>query len=278
MTLEEKREKARIKARQKVEQNNYYIEINCRFCPNKVFVKKYAESFYEKRGGGTCKECQRRISSETLKKLRESQTKEQTSNFAKLARSKVKPENLSNGVKKQWENFRSDPVKYKEICDAKSKRMEKVWVEYPEETRNFIVKSLAGSNNCGRSKISEEFKRELIKNNLYEGFESEQVFHGFIPDEINHKLKLIIEIFGDLYHCNPKKFKNPDVFVNAIQRTVKEQWKRDEIKVAAYKRNGYNVLVIWESDIRKRLTETLQSVKVFIEERKKDIYGLHATH
>lgn len=80
------------------------------------------------------------------------------------------------------------------------------------------------------------------------------------------------------YQCNPKKFKNPDVFINVIQRTVGEQWKRDEIKIAAYKRNGYEVLIVWESDIRKRLTETLEKVKVFIENRKRDDYGLHATH
>lgn len=278
MTLEEKREKARIKAKQRVEQNNYYIETNCRFCLNKAFVKKYSESFYKKRGGGTCKECQRRISSESLKKLRNSQTEEQKSNFAKFARSKVKSENISNGVRKQWETFRSDPIKYKEICNARSKRMEKVWENYSDEQRNFIVKSLCDSNDCGRSKLSEEFKQELLKHNLYDGFKSEQIFHGFVPDEINENLKLIIEVFGDVYHCNPKKFKNPDVFINVIQRTVGEQWKRDEIKIAAYKRNGYEVLIVWESDIRKRLTETLEKVKVFIENRKRDNYGLHATH
>lgn len=107
--------------------------------------------------------------------------------------------------------------------------------------------------------------------------ENEEVFHGFVPDEINHKLKLIIEVFGDVYHCNPKKYSNPDVFVNAIQRTVGEQWKRDEIKIAAYKRNGYDVLIVWESDIRKHLTETIEKVKVEIENRKKN-YGIRSSH
>jgi hypothetical protein len=98
--------------------------------------------------------------------------------------------------------------------------MEKVWENYSDEQRNFIVKSLCDSNDCGRSKLSEEFKQELLKHNLYDGFKSEQIFHGFVPDEINENLKLIIEVFGDVYHCNPNKFKNPDVFINVIQRTV----------------------------------------------------------
>lgn len=277
MTAEEKREKARLRAKEKFNIENYYITINCRFCNNTARVKKYAENSYKKRGGGTCPDCIKRISSNTLKKLRENQTEEEKSKHAKLARSKVKPENLSNGVKKQWESFRSNPIKYKEICDAKSKRMEKVWENYSDAQKDFIVKSLCGANNCRRSKLSEEFKQHLINNNLYEGFESEQVFHGFVPDEINHELKFIVEVFGDVYHCNPRRYKNPDVFVNIIQRTVGDQWKRDEMKIAAYKKNGYDVLIIWESDIRKHLTETIERVKVEIEKRKMN-YGLHAAY
>lgn len=268
MTIEEKREKARLKAKEKVDRENYYVTVNCRFCNNTAQVKKYAENSYKRRGGGTCKECQRKISVKSWQDYHNTKTKEQRSIDAKLARSKVKPENLSNGVRKQWETFRSDPIKFKEICDARSKRMEKVWENYSDDQRDFIVKSLCSSNNCGRSKLSEEFKQHLINNNLYEGFKSEQVFHGFVPDEINHTLKFIIEVNGDLYHCNPKKYKNPNVFVKAIQRTVGQQWKRDEIKIACYKRNGYDVITVWENDIRKRLTETIARVKMEIEKRK----------
>lgn len=145
--------------------------------------------------------------------------------------------------------------------------MKNVWENYSDEQKNFIVKSLVESSDCGRSKVSEELKTALISNGLYEGFESEQVFHGFVPDEINHKRKIIIEVFGDLYHCNPKKYKNPDVFINATKRTVGEQWERDKIKLEAYKTYGYSVIVIWESDIRKRLQEQIEKVKSFIKEK-----------
>lgn len=60
---------------------------------------------------------------------------------------------------------------------------------------------------------------------------------------INDKLLLEYFVYATSYYqCNPKKFKNPDVFINVIQRTVGEQWKRDEIKIAAYKRNGYELV------------------------------------
>jgi G:T-mismatch repair DNA endonuclease (very short patch repair protein) len=108
---------------------------------------------------------------------------------------------------------------------------------------------------------------------LYEGFESEQVFHGFVPDEINHEIKVIIEVFGDLYHCNPKKYKNPDVFISATKRTVGQQWARDKIKLDAYKEYGYTTIVVWESDIRKRLSEQLTRIKLILKE-KEEAYGL----
>jgi G:T-mismatch repair DNA endonuclease (very short patch repair protein) len=241
--------------------NKKTIIIKCRFCGKNTEIFDYRESYYIKKGGGYCVECKSKKSSEVLKKLRATQSPEEKSKAAKYARSKVKPENMSAGVKKQWKGFRNNPSKYKEICDAKSKRMEKVWEGYSDEQRNFIVKSLCDANGCGRSKVSEKFKQELIKYNLYDGFKSEDVFHGFVPDEINHELKIIIEIFGDLYHCNPKVYKNENVFINAIQRTVGEQWKRDRIKLASYYRNGYTTIVVWEDDIYKKLPEQIERVR-----------------
>lgn len=244
------------------------IEIVCKRCRNEMIGVKTREKIYKKEGGGTCKDCLKKQSSDILKKIRSVQSKEEASFWAKYARSKVTSESLSNGVKKQWETFRSDPKKYKEICYARSKRMEKVWKNYSDEQKNFIVKSLCDSNNCGRSKVSDELKQSLINNGLYNGFESEQIFHGFVPDEINHDLKIIIEVFGDLYHCNPRKYKNPNVFVNAIKRTVGEQWKRDRIKLACYYKHGYTVIVVWESDIRKKLNEQLERIKNEIDKKR----------
>jgi G:T-mismatch repair DNA endonuclease (very short patch repair protein) len=261
MTLEEKRESAKLRARKRTKEQNYYIEIKCRFCENLAKIKKYAECFYKKRGGGTCKECLNRISSTTIKNFQNSQTPEERIKQAKSARACVKSENISKGVTNQWIGFRENPEKYKEICDAKSDRMKKVWENYSEKQKDFIVKSLVSSKDCGRSKVSNTLKNELIKQNLYDGFVSEEVFHGFIPDEINHKLKLIIEVFGDLYHCNPKKYKNSETYITPIQRTVGEQWKRDERKIACYKKHGYNVLIVWESDIYHHLDDEIQRIR-----------------
>lgn len=273
MTTEEQRKRQSELGKQKRAAENYYITTNCRFCPNSVEIKKTQEKNCLKRGGGTCKECRRKISTQNWIDYRSGKTKEELSAQGKYARSCAKPENLSEGVRKQWATFRSDPDKYKSICEARVGRMKTVWENYSDEQKNFIVKSLVDSADCGRSKVSEELKKSLIDNGLYEGFESEQVFHGFVPDEINHEKKVIIEVFGDLYHCNPKKYKNPDVFISATKRTVGEQWARDKIKLDAYQEYGYTTIVVWESDIRKRLGEQLTRIKEILKE-KEEAYGL----
>ena len=272
-TKEERKQQCREYSRRKIREQNYYIETQCRLCQNPVLVKKYAERYYIKKGGGTCKECLRKNSSKILKSLRASQTPQERSQHSSLARAKA---NCSIGVENQWKTLRSDPKKFEQICLAKSNRMKLVWENYPEETRNHIVSSLAASKDCGRSKLSEEFKQQLIAHNLYDGFTSEEVFHGFVPDEINHDLKIIIEVYGDVYHCNPRKYNNPDLFVTAIRRTVKEQWKRDEKKLASYYRNGYSVIIVWEYDIRKHLLEQIERVRTEI--KRKQTYGIHASH
>jgi G:T-mismatch repair DNA endonuclease (very short patch repair protein) len=262
MQSEEKKSKSRERERVKRENLNFYIETNCSRCENKVMVKAYAENYYKRRGGGTCKECLKKQSSDLLKKLRATQTPEEKSEHAKAARASSSPEARSNAIKKQWEQFRANPAKFAEVCQAKSSRMKKIWSEtYTETEKNKIISALVSGNNCGRSKISEQFKQTLIENQLYDGFESEKVFHGFVPDEINDELKIIIEVFGDLYHCNPRKYKDPALFINATQRTVQEQWDRDRIKLACYYKHGYTTIIVWESDIRKKLSEQIERVK-----------------
>jgi len=267
MDAEERKARAREYARKRLEKLNYVVEMKCLLCDNIVQIKKYAEAFY-KRKGIRCKECLSKISSNTLKKLRASQTVEEKSKAAKSARSKVK--NSSEAVKKQWETIKSLPVEqYEEFIKLRSERMKKVWKEvYSDSQKNKIINALVSANNCGRSKISEKFKQELIKHNLYEGFFSEEPFHGFIPDEINHELKIIIEVYGDVYHCNPKHFKDESEYVPAIQRTVLEQRQRDKIRLATFYKHEYTTIIVWENDIYHDLENQIKRIKDAIDEKR----------
>lgn len=255
-----KKEKIKEYQKRKREDENYIIYINCRRCETPTAIKKYYEYSYLRKGGATCKKCRSKISSDWLKNRYANMSIEELSLQGKNMRSKVKSENLSAGITKQWADFRADPKKYKQICEAKSDRMVTVWENYPEETRNKICKALAGGNKCGRSKVSNRLKEEMERNGI-DGFESEQMFHGFQPDEINNELKIIVEMYGDLYHCNPRKYKNPDLYIKAINRTVQEQWTRDRRRLGCFYKHGYTVVIVWEKDFYTNPDKQIKRIK-----------------
>lgn len=60
----------------------------------------------------------------------------------------------------------------------------------------------------------------------------------------------IIEINGDYWHCNPEIYNPNDVFYfKKIRTLAKDKWKEDADKIEVANKKGYDVLIIWESDI-----------------------------
>lgn len=264
--MRKKRTEAQLKkerewAKKRRENNNHIVIITCKECGENAETKAYKLEHYKKIGGINCKKCISKMSRERMKLTRSRETKEERSLRAKKGNASIK-RNRGETVKKQWDNFRKDPEKFKNICDAKSERMKKVWAEkYSDDKKNKIIKALIGSEGKSRSKISEDLKNMMIDENIYEGFISEEPFHGFIPDEINHNIRLIIEFYGDFYHCNPRKYMNPDQYIRAIKRTVGEQWKRDRMRLACFNKHGYSVLIVWEKDFRKNPKFQIERIK-----------------
>jgi len=84
-------------------------------------------------------------------------------------------------------------------------------------------------------------------------FEIKNKFYDYKIDGV----KLIIEVNGDFWHANPKKYKPADIipFPNKKgckkQITAKDVWKKDEKKRLNALKHGYFVLPLWENDINK---------------------------
>jgi G:T-mismatch repair DNA endonuclease (very short patch repair protein) len=73
----------------------------------------------------------------------------------------------------------------------------------------------------------------------------------FLPD-----YNLIIEVNGDYWHASPKKFSATDVISH--KKIIAQQiWDHDAKKVADLKTMGYQVLVLWESDIKQKTAQQL---------------------
>jgi G:T-mismatch repair DNA endonuclease (very short patch repair protein) len=62
---------------------------------------------------------------------------------------------------------------------------------------------------------------------------------------------ILIEVQGDFWHANPKKYKANDILnhpKNPI--SAKELWEKDSRKLKIANSHGYNVIYLWESDIK----------------------------
>jgi len=77
---------------------------------------------------------------------------------------------------------------------------------------------------------------------------------------------LIIEVNGNMFHANPIYYKSGDLLNNHIfnNKLVDEIWERDKIKNENAINNGYKLLIIWESDIKKDINEVNDKLSNFL--------------
>jgi len=80
------------------------------------------------------------------------------------------------------------------------------------------------------------------------GFEFKQQHRisNFVVDAFIPSLNLVVEVQGDFYHCNPTAYPNGPQY--AVQHKTVE---RDKRRFSWLKREGYAVIQLWESDIKR---------------------------
>jgi G:T-mismatch repair DNA endonuclease (very short patch repair protein) len=76
-----------------------------------------------------------------------------------------------------------------------------------------------------------------------------------VPDITVNDKNIVIEIFGDYFHANPKIYLPEDIITLTWKKPnkqilVKDLWEFDEIRKKHIESFGYNVLILWESDIK----------------------------
>jgi len=152
--------------------------------------------------------------------------------------------------------------------------LEKCILKYGEENgkkrfterQNKWLNSLLNNGNVviGYSKISQELFYKLLesydiseKDKIYfathnKEFKLEKEEGGVwlydFTDTINKK---IIEFHGDMYHGNPKKYNSTD-YPHPFRKniTAQDMWGKDKRKLDIAIKNGFEVIVIWDSEYR----------------------------
>lgn len=163
-----------------------------------------------------------------------------------------------------------------------NKTMQKFFSQMTEEERKHFTEASHQAikdkwkNPQFRARRIEESRERLLKNNhllqhrkeptsieaaIYNGLDElgvsycKQYIVGnkFACDVAFPELRIIIEIQGDYWHGNPKKFKT-------LNEQQKRQQKQDRSKKAYLEACGFKVLYIWESDIKNNLTGCLNKI------------------
>jgi len=113
-----------------------------------------------------------------------------------------------------------------------SKTKKKMWknLEYRNKNVKAILKGLPQEPNK-LEKVTINLIQQNNLNFIYVG-NGEKIIDGFNPDFIHKSKKIIIEVNGNYWHSLPKMIK------------------KDKRKLKAYKKNGFNTIVIWEKELK----------------------------
>jgi len=130
-------------------------------------------------------------------------------------------------------------------------------------TDYFLKTPGINKNNGKKSKIHTIVEKWLVDDGI-NNFESETKLKELIkfnefknkiykprPDILIKELNLIIEIYGDKWHANPKIYNDEDLIYTWIGE-VKAKTIRENNKIRENHINdcGYKIIVVWGSDIR----------------------------
>lgn len=97
-----------------------------------------------------------------------------------------------------------------------------------------------------RPPVEERLAQYLVELDLI--FKQHQRIGRYNVDFLLPDQKLIIECYGDFFHCSPKKFA-PDDFNKVLGCDAQTKWEKDKKREQHLKQRGYRFLVLWESEI-----------------------------
>jgi len=255
------RSKDRCKKLNIIQEGVYFkTEKICPICNTKTFIKTKestttCRNYYNAmKKGGNCKSCslelQKGVGNPFYGKKHSTETKRNISETRK---------GKAIGKDNAMSNY--------EHRTKLSESLKKSWNSGKlEETRKKMSEVLKNTRRSGKIKSVKKSKKETeICNNIKKmGYEVESSYKvdTKICDVFIPKLNLIIEYFGDYWHCNPNKYSSD--YHNAKKNlTAKEIWEYDKSKLELIKSYGYNLEVIWESELKLNNEKLLTIIKKY---------------
>jgi len=244
-----------------VEREKNKLVLKCKFCDKEFKTNNKDREFCSRR---CMYDWRKSISHEKRKCLNcgnefetyKNTTQEYCSNYC-AATSEEKRKKISEWASSD-KNPRKDPKVIQKIINTKMERygtlnpnpnpnpnpekMKQTLMERYGVTSGYFVSS------SPTSKLQKKYFKEIKKK--YKDAELEYFLKDvkisvdiYIPS-----LNKIIEIYGDFWHMNPELYK--ESAMNPVsKRTAKDIWVYDKKRIKQLKKAGYDVQIVWESEI-----------------------------
>jgi G:T-mismatch repair DNA endonuclease (very short patch repair protein) len=76
----------------------------------------------------------------------------------------------------------------------------------------------------------------------------------------------IIEVYGDYWHGNPELYNKNDVINHNNEDciTVYDKWQKDKERITYLKQQGYQILIIWEKEIKENISGVNKQIRKFL--------------
>jgi very-short-patch-repair endonuclease len=74
---------------------------------------------------------------------------------------------------------------------------------------------------------------------------------------------LIIECYGDFWHCNPALWP-PERYNGSLHVTAAEKWARDAARQSVLEQQGYTFAAFWETQIRDAPHEVERAIRTLL--------------
>ena len=173
--------------------------------------------------------------------------------------------------RKKWEQKLFDEEGITNVFqrqEVKEKSIETMISKYGVEKAGLITTS-RGKNSYSQIhreivKICQELNIEISIE-----FKLKHKKKYFAYDIIITDTNKLIEVNGDYWHGNPKLYKKSDLIMknSSAEISVGEKWKKDKIKLNHAKTNGYEVLVIWEKDLKDNIEDIKNQILIFANQK-----------
>lgn len=133
--------------------------------------------------------------------------------------------------------FKTMPNYEEEVLPLYIQNREKLWATSKEEIDFFNTLEDSG-----------------IKMNRNKRIQLEGRFY-YTLDGVDEDAMVIVEYFGDRWHCNPSNpyyIEHADEVMKLLDLTPRQVWEKDKRKVDTLTNLGYNVIVVWGENWKKK--------------------------